>query len=632
MSVRGMFLGNNRQENSNTEEAIMSQITSSCPVADRIAALRELMQREAIDACIVPTGDPHMSEYVSDHYKTREYITGFTGSAGTAVITADNAGLWTDSRYFLQAADQLSGSGVTLYKDRLPDTIKIHDYLMQKLQPGSTICVDGRLVSSAWADNLRKDTSAGNFDLRTDLDMVGEIWEDRPALEFNPVEDYPLEYAGVSRRAKIQSIREDMAKTGADVLILTQLSDIAWLMNLRGSDVMCNPVFFAFAVISEADAKLYAEPDAFAPELVENLNSDGVTLLPYDSFYEDLGRIDDASVMLDRETCSELILQSLPAEVRVINEYSPAMKRKAVKNPVEIDGIRASHLRDGVAMCKFLYWLKTKAAKAAEAQSGLGVTEISAAEKLHNLRAEQERFMGDSFEAIVGYGPHAAIVHYAATPESDVELEPHGMVLIDSGGQYLDGTIDSTRTIVLGPLTEQEKTMFTAVLRGHINLAKAVFPKGLNGSNLDYLAHEPLWQMGLDYRHSTGHGVGHYLNVHEDPNEIYWDETDLFPPMPPFEEGMLTSDEPGYYEDGSFGIRHESLILCVPVEETEYGEFLGFEAVTLVPFDLEGIIAEQMQPDEKEYLNRYHETVYEKIAPFLTEEEREWLREATRAI
>ena len=610
----------------------MTQATAQHPVTDRIAALRERMRAELIDACIVPTGDPHMSEYVSAHYKTREYLTGFTGSAGTAVITADDAGLWTDSRYFLQAADQLAGSGVILYKDRLPGTIKIHEYLMQKLQPGSTICFDGRLVSSAWADKLRRDTSAGGFAFCTDRDLVGEIWTDRPSPEFNPVADYPLEYAGVSRTEKIRNIREDMAKAGADVLILSQMSDIAWLVNLRGSDVMCNPVFFSFFILTEDKARLYAAPDAFAPELVEALKGDGVELLPYDSIYDDLGSIDDASVMLDRETCSELILQSLPAEIRVINEYSPAMKRKAVKNPVEIEGIRASHLRDGVAMCKFLYWLKTNAAKAAEAQTGLGITELSAAERLHNFRAEQERFMGDSFEAIIGYGPHAAIVHYAATPESDAELEPHGMVLIDSGGQYLDGTIDTTRTIVLGPLTEREKSLFTAVLRGHINLAKAVFPKGLNGAKLDHLAHEPLWEMGLDYRHGTGHGVGHYLNVHEDPNGFFWDETDRIPPMPPFEVGMLTSDEPGYYEEGAFGIRHESLILCVPVGETEYGEFLGFEAVTLVPFDLDGILPEMMQPDEIEYLNRYHETVYEKIAPFLTEEERTWLREATRAI
>ena len=598
--------------------------TSRQSVSERICALRELMHAKAIDACIVPTGDPHMSEYISDHYKSREFITGFTGSAGTAVITASDAGLWTDSRYFLQAADQLAGSGVTLYKQGLPDTVKIPDYLKKVLQPGAVISFDGRLVSSAWADKLRKDTSARKFAFRTDLDPVGEIWVDRPDAEYHPIFDYPVQYAGLPRADKIKKIREDMAAAGAGSLVLSQLSDIAWMTNLRGSDIDCNPVFFSFAVLTEDEVKLYLEPLSIDDTLAETLRADGFTLLPYDSFYDDLRNLRGA-VLLDRETSSERILQSLPEEVKVMQDYSPVMKRKAVKNQVEMEGVHAVHLKDGVAMCKFLYWLKTTV--------GSGeITEISAAEKLHEFRAQQDLFMGDSFEAIVGYGPHAAIVHYCATPESDAGLEPHGMVLIDSGGQYLDGTTDITRTVVLGPLTDREKTLFTAVLRGHINLARTVFPKGINGANLDYLAHEPLWKMGLDYRHSTGHGVGHYLNVHEDPNEIYWDERDMIPPMPPFEIGMLTSDEPGYYEDGAFGIRHESLLLSVSAGKTEYGEFLKFEEVTLVPFDLEGIIPEQMQPDEIEYLNAYHETVYREIAPYLNEAEQEWLRKETQKI
>ena len=305
------------------------------------------------------------------------------------------------------------------------------------------------------------------------------------------------------------------------------------------------------------------------------------------------------------------------------------MKRKAVKNPTEIEGIHSAHLKDGVAMCKFLYWLKTRAAQAADTQSAMDVTEISAAEKLHEFRAQQDLFTGDSFEAIVGYGPHAAIVHYCATTESDVSLEPHGMVLIDYGGQYLDGTTDITRTIVLGPLSEKEKTLFTAVLRGHINLARARVPEGLNGANLDSLAHEPLWQMGLDYRHSTGHGVGHYLSVHEDPNEIYWDERDMIPPMPPFEVGMLTSDEPGYYLEGQYGIRHENLILCIP-DETE--GFYRFESLTLVPIDLDGIDVDLLNEDERKWLNFYHSHVYNKLKPYLTSEEAEWLKQYTRAI
>ena len=604
----------------------MNKVTLQHPVSERIAALRDLMHAKAVDACIVPTGDPHMSEYISDHYKTREFITGFTGSAGTAVITADDAGLWTDSRYFLQAADQLAGSGVTLYKQGLPDTVSITDYLMQKLPVGATIAFDGRLVSFAWADKLRGEAAACKLDLRTDLDLVGEIWADRPEADCHEIVEYPMEYAGVSREEKLGIVRAEMQSAGADLLILSSLSDIAWLMNLRGSDVQCNPVFFSFVIVTPEVVSLYVEPLAISDAAADALRAAGVTLLPYAQFYEDLTQIDAASVMLDRETCSERIVQALPGDVNIISKYSPVMQKKAVKNAVEMEGIHSAHLKDGVAMCRFLYWLK-KAVSAGEA-----VTEISAAEKLFAFRSEQELFMGDSFEAIVGYGPHAAIVHYSATPESDTRLEPQGFVLIDSGGQYLDGTTDITRTIALGPLTDKERTLFTAVLRGHIDLARAVFPKGLNGANLDYLARQPLWQMGLDYGHGTGHGVGHYLNVHEDPNAFRWKTGTITPPMPPFEVGMLTSDEPGYYEEKAFGIRHESLLLTVPAGKTDYGEFLQFEEVTLVTFDLEGIIPQQMQQDEIDYLNAYHETVYQKIAPHLNDVEREWLREATKSI
>ena len=613
----------------------MGTIISEGSVQGRIAALRILMHAKAIDACIVPTGDPHMSEYISDHYKSREFITGFTGSAGTAIITADEAGLWTDSRYFLQAADELKGSGVNLFKAGLEDTMKMPDFLAQKVPSGGTVSVDGRLISNAWADKLRKDPAfaKAGLKLRTDLDLVNEIWAQRPDIEFNPVFEYPLQYAGSSRVEKLAQIRKDIAVAGADVLVVSMLDETAWLFNLRGSDIVCNPVFFSFALVSANQARLYAEASALPPELVKALQEDGVELCPYGDFFKDLTNVvqmagvtgSKAKVMLDRQISSERILQLLPESLEIIDRESPVMHRKAVKNPVEMEGVRSAHLKDGVAMCKFLYWLKTNVGK-------IDITEISAAEKLHEFRAQQDLFRGDSFEAIVGYGPHAAIVHYEATPKTDVPLEPAGMVLIDSGGQYLDGTTDITRTIVLGPVSEREKQLFTAVLRGHIDLARARFPKGLSGANLDYLAHEPLWQLGLDYRHSTGHGVGHYLNVHEDPNEIYWDDTDLFPAMPPFEEGMLSSDEPGYYEDGQFGIRHESLLLCLESEKTEYRQFMEFEEVTLAPFDLEGIVPEQMQPDEIAYLNQYHQKVFEQVGPHLNDEERAWLREATKEI
>jgi len=611
-------------------EKTMSKVNSTSTIPERIAALRQLMKKEGIDACIVPTGDPHMSEYISDHYETRRFITGFTGSAGTAVITADEAGLWADSRYYLQAGEELKGSGIKLHKDGLPDTVKIPDYLVQKLESGSTICFDGRLVSSTWTKAL-KSTPGFDLKLRTNIDPVGEIWEDRPALTFNAVVDYPLQYAGVSRAEKIALIREDMKNAGADILIVSALSDNAWLLNLRGDDVLCNPVFFSFVIMTQEKVLLFAKEEAFAPDLIEQLAKDGIELLPYDNFYGQLASLDELSdaaapaVMVDNETCSELIVASIPESVRLISADSPVMHRKAVKNPIEREGIYSAQEKDGTALCKFIYWLKNNVAKSE-------ITELSASARLHDFRAEQDLFMGDSFEAIIGYGPHASIVHYSPTPESDAHLQPCGMVLVDSGGQYLDGTTDTTRTIVLGPLTDRERTLFTAVLRGHIALAKAQFVKGLNGASVDYLAHLPLWEMGLDYRHSTGHGVGHYLNVHEDPIRIFWNEAAVSPKCPAFEEGMLFSDEPGYYEDDAFGIRHESLLLCLEDEKTDYGQFMKFDSVTMVPFDLEGIIPEQMKQDEKDWLNQYHEKVYEKIAPHLNDEERVWLREATRAI
>ena len=603
----------------------MIKVTSGDPVAARIQALRAAMADASLDACIIPTGDPHMSEYISDHYKVREFLTGFTGSAGTAVITADEAALWTDSRYFLQAEKELDEDAVTLYRAGIAGTPKIHEFLKQKLSKGCRVSVDGRLVSGAWADDMRRALGALEAELITDADPAGQIWEDRPALKFGPVHDYPVEYAGADRKEKIQIIREDMKRAGADVLILSGLSDTAWLMNLRGSDIKCNPVFFSFLILTDTDVRLYADETAFDIGLIVDLRADGVEIVSYDVFYDHLKAINGRRVMLDKRGSSEHILRSLPADVAVIDHESPVMLRKCVKNPTEIRGIYSAHLKDGVAVCRFLYWLKGNVA--------LGtVDEISAAQKLHEFRAEQKLFMGDSFDAIVGYGPNGAIVHYSADSESNTALRPEGLVLIDSGGQYLDGTTDITRTVVLGPLTDQEKTMFTAVLRGHIDLAKAIFPEGLNGNNLDYLAHAPLWEMGLDYRHGTGHGVGHYLNVHEDPNRIHWTVSETAPPAPAFEEGMLTSDEPGYYEEGKFGIRHESLILCLEAEKTEYGRFMRFDEVSLAPFDLEGILPEQMQQDEIDYLNSYHRKVYEKIAPFLNEQEREWLREATRGI
>ncbi len=668
----------------------MTDMNTSNSVPKRIAALRDLMQQAGIAACIVPTADPHMSEYISDHFNIREYITGFTGSAGTAVITDSDAGLWTDSRYWLQAEQELAGSGIRLFKDGLPDTPSVEAYLCGALSGGGSgacvgagavdgpgagvVCTDGRLISSAQADRLRTAFKACHLHLDTDRDLISEIYPDAPPLKTFEIFEHPVSYAGISRTEKIDQVRSLLAEHGADVLVLPMLDDIAWLLNLRGSDIPCNPVFFSFVIMTREQTRLYAFMDRFPADLQEKLKRDAVTLLPYEQFYEDLAdlpAIVDGSglpgltVMLDLKTCSDRIRQLLPSSARVLDRPSPVMRMKAIKNPAEMDGIRTAHLQDGIAMCRFLFWLKQSVCQSTETtgsqpekttgtQPGSPLTELSAASKLSEFRSMRDGFLGDSFDPIVAYGPHGAIVHYSATEASNIALQPEGLLLVDSGGQYENGTTDITRTIVMGPLSDEAKQLFTAVLRGHIDLARARFRRGCTGANLDILAHQPLWDLGLDYGHGTGHGVGAFLNVHEDPIRIHWatgrkasrisakDKPSAkagptaasytAAELPVLTEGMLFSDEPGFYAAGKFGIRHENLLLCVPDQTTEYGDFLKFEPVTLVPFDLDGIDPAQMQPDEICWLNAYHERVYTAIAPHLNEAERAWLREATRPI
>ena len=655
-------------------------------IPQRISCLRDVMHQRGISACIIPTGDPHMSEYVSDHDKSRAFITGFTGSAGTAVITDSDAGLWADSRYWLQAADQLEGSGIRLFRDGAPETPSIGSWLCHVLPAGGTVCVCGTAISHAEALRLEKALAGKGLVLDTGLDLIDLIWEDRPPLQHQAVIDYPLCYAGVSRTEKISLVRGDLHRSGADALVLPMLDDIAWLLNLRGSDIPCSPVFFSYVILTAQELRLYAFPSCFSEPLMQKLAEDGVTLLPYEQFYEDLGELgagtvlpgtwnappddvagkpDAVTVMLDPQQCNALIYGTLSGSVKLLERPCPVMRRKCVKNSVEMGGIRAAHIQDGIAMCRFLHWLKRNmdaatgaagvagAARAAEAAGAAEakLTELSVAQKLLEFRSQGDLFTDISFETIAAYGPHAAIVHYTASEESDAALEPCGLLLVDSGGQYLNGTTDITRTIALGPLTDDEKKLFTTVLRGHIALAKVVFPRGLTGANLDILAHQPLWQMGLDYGHGTGHGVGAFLHVHEDPVRIHWksgrtrdaaEDSGSMPSayttstLPIFTEGMLTSDEPGYYETGQFGIRHENLLLCVSADGNCVGQdsndFLRFETVTLVPFDLDAILPEMMQPEEIEWLNAYHERVFQTIGPHLQEEERKWLREATRPI
>ena len=615
------------------------------------------MSERHIDALIVPTGDYHLSEYCASYFCAREFITGFTGSAGTAVITADDAGLWTDSRYYLQAADELKGSGVTLYKMQEPGVVSIPDYIKQHAGAAGdqaagtdgvgsrnqrTVAFDGRIVSCGTFDKWKRTLEPAGFVLREDVDLIGEIWQDRPALPCHPVSDYPVDYAGKSRRDKLAEVSAKMAERKADALFLSSLSDIAWLLDLRGSDVHCNPVFLAYLLIESAtpvSVTLFAQESAFSPELTDTLKNDGIRLKPYDSVGDALKALDpEKTLWLPVEETSCGLRGCVPAAMKLITKPGPTVLMKAVKNEVEQDNSRKAHLKDAVAVNKWLFWLKSLAAGAdntesmTDPQTGKAVTEIGAADKLEAFRAQQEHFMGNSFDPIVAYADHAAIVHYSPSEESDVPLKKRGLLLADTGGQYLEGTTDITRTIALGPVTEEERTLFTAVLRGHIAIARTRFPKGISGANLDVLAHAPLWDMGRDYGHGTGHGVGHYLNVHEGPNAFRWKSVSGHLALPAFEAGMITSDEPGYYEAGKFGIRHESLLVCVPDQKTEYGDFLKFEELTLAPFDLDAIDPSMLDMSEKAWLNAYHETVFNAVAPFLDSGEKAWLKDATRAI
>lgn len=594
-------------------------------ITERLKALRELMKEKKIDAYLVPTDDFHGSEYVGDYFKCRKYITGFTGSAGTAVIMQDMAGLWTDGRYFIQAADQLSGSTIELFKSGEPGVPTVHQFLAEKLEKGMCLGFDGRTVSGKEAEELEKLLEEKNITFSVNDDLIGEIWSDRPALSCEPAMELDVKWAGESRRDKIVKIREQMKAKEADIFILTSLDDIAWILNIRGNDIHCCPVVLSYLIMTDTELRLYANEDAFSEEIRTNLEADGVEFYPYDEVYSYVQTITpEQKILLSKANVNSRLVSNIPSEVTILDEPNLTLLPKAIKNKTEMDNERIAHIKDGVAVTKFIYWLKKNVPEGT-------VTELSAAERLYQFRSEQEHFIGDSFDPIIAYGKHAAIVHYSATEESDIPLEARGMVLADTGGHYLEGTTDITRTIVLGPVTDKEKKYFTAVLRGNLNLAAAKFKYGCTGLNLDYLARGPLWELGEDYNHGTGHGVGYLLNVHEGPNSFRWKNLpgNLAPVL---EEGMITSDEPGYYLENEFGIRHENLVLCKNAEKTSFGQFMCFEPLTMVPFDLEGINPEEMTERERKLLNDYHQRVYKTISPYLNEEEKEWLKQATREI
>ena len=594
-------------------------------IKQKLNALRILMKEKKIDAYLVPTDDFHGSEYVGDYFKCRKYITGFTGSAGTAIITQDMAGLWTDGRYFIQAADQLRDTTIELFKSGEPGVPTVHQFLNDKLQEGMCLGFDGRTVSARETEELQELLQEKHITFSVNDDLIGEIWEDRPVLSCEPVMELDIRWTGKSRADKIAEIREQMKAKEADTFILTSLDDIAWLLNIRGNDIHCCPVVLSYLVMMENELRLYANAAAFSEEIRSNLEADGVKIYPYDDVYSYVQTISsDKKVLLSRANVNSRLVSNIPSEVTILDEPNLTLLPKAVKNKTEMENERIAHIKDGIAVTKFIYWLKKNVTRTT-------ITELSAAEKLYQFRSEQEHFLGDSFDPIIAYGTHAAIVHYSATEATDIPLEARGMVLADTGGHYLEGTTDITRTIVLGPVTAKEKKFFTAVLRGNLNLAAAKFKYGCTGLNLDYLARGPLWELGEDYNHGTGHGVGYLLNVHEGPNSFRWKNLPGNP-APVLEEGMITSDEPGYYLENEFGIRHENLVLCKKAEKTSFGQFMCFEPLTMVPFDLEGINPEEMTERERKLLNDYHQKVYTTISPYLDEEEKEWLKQATREI
>lgn len=589
-------------------------------IKNRIHALRMTFNSNYIKAFIIPSTDPHLSEYVAPHWMSREWISGFTGSAGTVVVTMDKAGLWTDSRYFLQAAQQLEGSGITLYKEMLPETPSITEFLHENLKPGESVSIDGKMFSVQQVEQMKEELMAYNLQVDIFGDPLKKIWKDRPAIPDAPAFVYDIKYAGKSCKEKVAAIREELKKKGVYALFLSALDEIAWTLNLRGSDVHCNPVVVSYLLITQDEVVYFISPEKVTPEVNAYLQEQEVSLKGYDEVESFLTAFNGKNILIDPKKTNYAIYSSIHQECTIVRGDSPVALLKAIRNEQEIAGIHAAMQRDGVALVKFLRWLEEAVPSGKE-------TELSVDKKLHEFRAEQALYMGESFDTIAGYKEHGAIVHYSATPESNATLRPEGFLLLDSGAQYLDGTTDITRTIALGELTEEEKIDYTLILKGHIALAMAKFPAGTRGAQLDVLARMPIWNRGMNFLHGTGHGVGHFLSVHEGPQSIRMNENPVV-----LQPGMVTSNEPGVYKAGSHGIRTENLTLVCKDKEGMFGDYLKFETITLCPICKKGILKELLTEDEIEWLNEYHQTVYEKLSPNLNAEEKVWLREATNFI
>ena len=592
-------------------------------IPERIAALREAMKQHKIDAYIIPTSDPHMSEYPADCWKYREWISGFTGSAGTVIITADKAGLWTDSRYFLQASTQLEGTGIELFKMMLPETPTIPEFLTHELKEGQTVGLNGETYSLADARSLEKALAEKEIKLNTNASLIDPIWKERPAIPEAPMFEMPIELSGKSTEDKLIDINKMLHKAGADCTILSALDEVAWTFNIRGTDVAYNPVVISYAFVSEKESVQFVNPKKIPAEIAEHLKKEGVTLADYGMLATFLSRLPEQTrVFIDSKRTNVAIYNALPKSSILIEGTSPANHLKSIKNETEIKGFRNAVLKDGIAMTKFYFWLE-KMLKAGEK-----VTELSAAAKLTALRSEQPQYVMDSFASISSYGPHGAVVHYSPTPETDTELKTDSLYLLDSGAQYLDGTTDITRTIALcDEPSEQMKKDFTRALKGTIGIAKCKFPAGIRGCLIDAFARKALWDAGINYLHGTCHGIGHCLNVHEGPQSIRMEENPVI-----LEAGMVMSDEPAMYRPGEYGIRTENMILIREDSETEFGKFLGFETLTLCYIDTKLVIPSMLSVREHAWLNKYHQMVYDLVSPHLTEEEKAWLKEKTAEI
>lgn len=595
-------------------------------IQQRLAQLREQMAERNIAIYIVPTADFHDSEYVGAHFKARKFITGFTGSAGTAVITMTEAGLWTDARYFLQADKQLEGTAITLYRMGEDEVPTVQEYVEKTLQEGECIGFDGRVVNASLGREFEEIAQKKNGSVYADEDLVDIIWADRPKLPKEPVWLLGEEFSGKSTAEKLADVRKEMDEKKATLHLMTSLYDIAWLLNVRGNDIEYVPVVLSYLAILEDACIWFVQEEALNSEVRGYLEENHIEVRPYESFYGYVKGIDaDKKVLLNPSVVNYRICSSIPEGVEVIDGPDPTERMKAVKNETELANTRKAHVKDAVAMCRFMYWLKKNIGK-------IPMTEISAADYLEELRSQQEGYMELSFETICGYGEHGAIVHYSATPETDAELKPEGFLLVDSGGHYMEGTSDVTRTFALGPVSDEMKTDFTRVCRSNMNLANVRFLYGCSGANLDIVARQPFWEAGMDYKHGTGHGVGYVLNVHEGPNGFRWKIPSKDADRGILEEGMVTTDEPGFYLEGSYGIRIEDELVCRKGEKNTYGQFMYFENLTYVPVDLDALDPDQLSETERGWLNSYHENVYRTVAPYLEEDEREFLKEYTREI